>query len=449
MLELKRDIYKELIKWKESDTGHVLEVNGARQVGKTYILDKFAKENYNQYLYINMMQTSGREFLQCLEAAATWKPGEKRVERPLHRAFQLFQPDFQDEKTTVVVVDEIQDSAEVYSKIRQFSREFTCDFIVTGSYLGRTLNKEYFLPAGDVDILMMDTLSYEEFLGAVGKRELYDQISLYGEGKSEDYDELKRWYDIYITIGGYPAVVKCYLETGDADKCMEELGNIIRVFVDESERYFDDILEVNLFGQIFPAIAQSMIREKKSSSDLVTDLSSIIFKEDSNRLTKKSINQAVAWLYRSNVIGYCNKVNECNILDVTFNSRFYFRDIGLIRYFLRMTGADKSTIEGIVNENFVYLYLARLVRKHKIAGTAPAFGVYKQGEIDFFVRGLDTYRNYAIEVKAGKNVGKTANLILQDGKADFVYFLKGDTYGGIADKKITVPIYLTGRIELA
>ena len=55
MLELKRDIYKELIKWKESDTGHVLEVNGARQVGKTYILDKFAKENYTQYLYINMM----------------------------------------------------------------------------------------------------------------------------------------------------------------------------------------------------------------------------------------------------------------------------------------------------------------------------------------------------------------------------------------------------------
>src|SRR5699024_3341468 len=131
---------------------------------------------------------------------------EKRVERPLHRAFQLFQPDFQDEKTTVVVVDEIQDSAEVYSKIRQFSREFTCDFIVTGSYLGRTLNKEYFLPAGDVDILMMDTLSYEEFLGAVGKRDLYDQISLYGEGKSEDYDELKRWCDVYLTIGDRKSV---------------------------------------------------------------------------------------------------------------------------------------------------------------------------------------------------------------------------------------------------
>lgn len=181
----------------------------------------------------------------------------------------------------------------------------------------------------------MDTLSYEEFLEAVGKRELYNEISLYGEGNPEDYDELKHWYDIYLAIGGYPAIVKCYLETRDIEKYRMEMGNIIRIFIDESERYFHDILEVN-------------------------------------------------------------------------------------RYFLRMTGADQRTTEGIANENFVYLYLDRLVKRQKIAGTAPAFGVYKQGEIDFFVRGLDAYMDYAIEVKAGKNIGKTANAILQDGKADFV-----------------------------
>ena len=111
MLELKRDIYKELIKWKEAHTGKVLEVKGARQVGKTYILDKFARENYSQYVYINMMQTSGQEFLQCMEVASAWTPGEKRVERPLHKAFQLFQPGFQDQETTIVVIDEIQESA--------------------------------------------------------------------------------------------------------------------------------------------------------------------------------------------------------------------------------------------------------------------------------------------------------------------------------------------------
>ena len=57
-MDLKRDIYWELVQWKEKDNGKVLEVNGARQVGKTYILTKFAEENYDNILYINMMQTS-------------------------------------------------------------------------------------------------------------------------------------------------------------------------------------------------------------------------------------------------------------------------------------------------------------------------------------------------------------------------------------------------------
>ena len=86
-------------------------------------------------------------------------------------------------------------------------------------------------------------------------------------------------------------------------------------------------------------------------------------------------------------------------MDITYHSRFYFCDVGVARYFLRMSGADPATIEGIVNENFVYLYLQKLIREQKIAGTAPAFGVYKGGEIDFLVRSLDTYEDCAIEVK--------------------------------------------------
>ena len=71
----------------------------------------------------------------------------------------------------MVVIDEIQESARVYSLIRQFAREFQCHFVVTGSYLGKTVEKEYFLPAGDTVELRMDTLSFAEFLGALGKRE--------------------------------------------------------------------------------------------------------------------------------------------------------------------------------------------------------------------------------------------------------------------------------------
>ena len=88
-MELKRDIYKQLLDWKKRDSHKVLELRGARQVGKTYILNKFAQENYPIYLYINMVQTTGQEFLECLERATAWEPGMPRKERPLHEAMRL------------------------------------------------------------------------------------------------------------------------------------------------------------------------------------------------------------------------------------------------------------------------------------------------------------------------------------------------------------------------
>ena len=140
-MELKRDIYKQLLDWKKRDSHKVLELRGARQVGKTYILNKFAQENYPIYLYINMVQTTGQEFLECLERATAWEPGMPRKERPLHEAMRLFDGRFQDTKDTIVIIDEIQDSAKVYSLIRQFAREFSCHFVVTGSYLGKPYPK--------------------------------------------------------------------------------------------------------------------------------------------------------------------------------------------------------------------------------------------------------------------------------------------------------------------
>lgn len=304
-MDLKRDIYDSLLQWKRSNSGKVLEVSGARQVGKTYILTKLGKENYKNFIYINMMQTSGQEFMICLDKAARWEPGEERVEQPIHKAFALFDRRFQDEEDTVVLIDEIQESARVYSLIRQFAREFRAHFIVVGSYLGKTIQKGYFLPAGDIETMTLDTLSYEEFLEAAGTRELYEKTDLFGNSSHEDYHRLKEMYDIYCRIGGYPTVVQKYFETGDIGACRKEVIRIIHIFIEESERYFDDILEMNLLEQLLPVIAQTMIREKKGSSNLIREVSAIVFQNDSSRITKKSVNQAIAWFYRSNVIGYC------------------------------------------------------------------------------------------------------------------------------------------------
>ena len=237
-MDLKRDIYENLLQWKKRDSGKVLEINGARQVGKTYILTKFAEENYNNFIYINMMQTSGQEFISCLDKATEWEPGQKRIEKPIHKALELFDQEFTDDRETIILIDEIQESAKVFSLIRQFSREFAAHFIVTGSYLGKTVQKEYFLPAGDIETMTLETLSYEEFLGAAGKRDIYDGLDLFGRGSHEQYDELKQLYDVYCQIGGYPAVVNEYFESGDLDKCQKLLQELISIFIEESMKTF-------------------------------------------------------------------------------------------------------------------------------------------------------------------------------------------------------------------
>ena len=446
MIDLKRDIYESLLEWKRNHSGKVLEVQGARQVGKTYIISKFARENYKNCIYINMAQTTGRDFLTCLDTAEQWKPGEIRVEKPIHKALELFDKSFADTEETIIFIDEIQESARVFSLIRQFAREFQAHFIVTGSYLGKVIEKVYFLPAGDLDTITLNTLSFEEFLDAAGKGEVYNKLDLYGESKPEEYEEVKSFYKIYCQIGGYPAVVKKYLETGSVQEAQKEIGGIIHIFVQESERYFDDILQMNLLEQILPAIAQLLLKEKKGSSALVKELSKIVFHEDTNRVTKTSIHHAIAWFYRSHIIGYCGKVNEGNILNVTPNCRFYFCDVGVALYFLNIVGAAPSDIEGIVNENFVYLYLKKQAESMMIAGNTPMFATYQNGELDFFVNSRTNYVNYAVEVKAGKNQGKTAMQMLRDGKVSYIYNLKGDTFGGCADKIITIPVYLMGGV---
>lgn len=446
-MELRRDIYEELLKWKKEDSGHVLELRGARQVGKTFIVDKFSRENYSAYLYINMVQTSGREFLACLEAATAWKPGTPRREHPLHDAFLLFDGKFQDKKSTIVVIDEIQESAKVYSLIRQFAREFACHFVVTGSYLGKTVSEEYFQPVGDLDIMTLYTMSFEEFLDALKKRDLAEGMDLYGGSPPQDYNEIKAWYEIYCQIGGYPAVVKKYIGTESIKDAENEIEKIIQVFINESEHYFKDIIEMNMFEQLFPAIAQTMIKEKKGSSDLITELSGIICKEDSGRITKKGINAAIGWLYRSHVIGFCGQAAECNPIEITMNRRFYFLDVGVCKYFLDMAGSDAATTRGIVNENFVYIDLLKRTMRRELTWSAPVFGTYKSGEIDFLVRNRMLDSNYGVEVKSGRSKGRTAQLLLEDHKVKAVYFLKGDTYGGIEGRKITIPVYLIQKVQ--
>lgn len=452
-MELERMIYKELLAWKFEKTGKVLELQGARQVGKTYILKKFAKENFKYFHYISMAEESGKDFLHCLEEAAKWIPGTPRPEHQvLKEAFHLYDPEFEDGEDTVIVIDEIQESARAYNQIRILSREFESYVIVTGSYLGKTLQKEFFLPAGDTDRLQMGTLSFEEFVSALGEGELYKDTELYGGSEASSYEKLKGYFDIYQRIGGYPEVVSYYVEHQDIQKCEDMIGRLMDIFTSESIRYFTDITDVDIFPKLFQAIAILMLREKQGIRELTTELSKIIYQEESGRTTKIMVNRAISWLAQSHIIGYASKSTDCDHLQIKENCRYYFMDLGIASYFLKTTGEEPRQVKGLLAENYVYLCLyERMRKKREIAGNAPWFVLYQKtkGELDFFVRSLLDYKNYGIEVKSTDAAAKTAKRLLEDGKLDYLYLLKGDTKGGISEdgKIYTVPLYLADRIK--
>lgn len=337
-------------------------------------------------------------------------------------------------KRNVVIIDEIQESAAIYNRIREFTRRLKSDFIITGSYLGRILKREFKYSSGDLDYLEIHTLDFQEFLMALGEDDLYQELDIYGQSSDGIYARLSELYAVYTKIGGYPAVVLRYLETGSIEEANAELLKIIRLFTNESKRYFEDILDDEVYDNIFSSVARVLVKEKKG------------FEKDS--FSGVSVNRAIDWLYSSGIIGFAGKITNCNILEFKPKSRCYFTDLGLTSYFLTHIGCPESAVSGIVNENFVFLDLKqRIIPPAGIALETPAFATMGSGEVDFYLKSLKTQKTYAIEVKTGKNQSRTVQEILDKKKADYIVYAKGNTHGGVKDQVFTIPVYGIGKFE--
>ena len=447
---LKRNVYDQLVNWKQRPDHSTLEVSGARQVGKTYIVNKFADEQYKRKIYINLLDFTGELFLEKYEELRNEIKNGLRCDNPVYELIRRVHPDFEDTADTIVIIDEIQESAAIYNRIREFTRELKSDFIITGSYLGRILNREFKYSAGDLDSLEIHTLDFREFLMALEKEDLYQELDLYGNSSEVIYKSLADLYKIYTKIGGYPAVILRYLESGSVEEANTELLKIIKLFTNESKRYFDDILDDEVYDNIFSSVARVLVKEKKGFDEdsFSEELQSIVVKDYSSNLGKAAVNRAIDWLHSCGIIGFAGKVTNCNIMDFRAKARCYFLDVGLTTYFLQSIGCDLSDINGVVNENFVYLNLrSRINNERELAPEMPAFATFGAGELDFFAKSLNTGKVYGIEVKTGKNSSKTSRDVLNSKKVDVLVYAKGNTHGGVEGNIYTIPIYGISKFE--
>ena len=383
-MDLKRQVYERMLSWKRQAGHSTLEVSGARQVGKTYIVNQFADREYKHKVYVNLLDFSGELFIERYHDLRREMKNGLFCENPVHELLKRHQPDFVDSPDTVVIIDEIQESAAIYNRVREFTRSLSSDFIITGSYLGRILDREFKYSAGDLESIEIHTLNFEEFLMAMNQYSLYKEMDLFGGSNAAVYEKLSELYHVYTVIGGYPAVVLQYLETGCVDDCQNVLFKIIKLFIQESKRYFEDILEDEMYDNIFSCVARVLVKEKKGldKDSLSEELQNIVVKDYSSNISKASVNRALDWLYSSGVLGYAGKIPECRILDFKAKARCYFMDVGLTYYFLTHIGCGDSDVAGIVNENFVYLDLKRrMEHPSQIALETPAFATLGKGEL--------------------------------------------------------------------
>jgi len=432
--DFNRDVYAAMHAWKDCCATNkvALVVNGARQIGKTHCINKYTKEHFDKVYYADFFRKDFRDKAESI-------PGRQLT--TLQIVETLF-PDFEDREGSVIVLDEIQEYADMYNMIRPINRDMSCHLIVSGSFLGRTLNRGFITPTGDTRTIRMYGLSFPEFLGGLGIRELYDNADLFGGSDVSVYEQLRKAFDLYCFIGGYPKVVEQFLFTQNKELAESLLEELVSVVCEETSRYFGEIQDVAKLNRLLNGVANLLVREKRGDLKLTSELGRIV--EGTN---KRSITNALHWFWKSGILEPCGRVNDCDPSMITPESLFYFADLGIANHLYEQLPVQESNVYGAICENFAYA----CIRDMKgVIPKEPCFGTYGPGELDylFFVKSGGKVIPIGVEVKGGKDAGNTARELLKNGKIAYLINAKVDTKGGYHENTFTIPLPLLGKFNI-
>ena len=223
---MKRDIMSQLIAWKGKKDRKPLILNGARQVGKTYILREFGQEQYEKMAYVNCDRN---EMVERIFAQ------DYNIERILLSLSALLHVNIEPENT-LIVFDEVQESPAVLNSLKYICEDAPQYHVaVAGSLLGISLHSGTSFPVGKVDMLKIYPMTFCEFLDAIGESTLTDVLatadfSLIDSLSLRFIDCLRQ----YHYVGGMPAAVRQFAE----DKNLEEVRGIQKQILFDYQRDF-------------------------------------------------------------------------------------------------------------------------------------------------------------------------------------------------------------------
>ena len=329
-----RKIIEDLRRWKYKTGRKPLVLKGARQVGKTWIMKAFGREEYERVAYVNFDNNSRMQNLFA---------GDYDIPR-LILGLQIESETQIHPETTLVILDEIQEVPKALSALKYF-QEKTPQYhmIAAGSLLKVALNGTSSFPVGKVDFLDMYPLDFEEFLMALGH---FDLLSLIHGREYELITAFRgRYIELlkqYYLVGGMPEVVSHFSEHTDMDEVRSLQNSIVRSYELDFSKHAPPRTALKM-RQLWQSVPSQLSREnKKFVYGLIRD-----------GARAREYEDALRWLSDSGLIHIVNRVTKPAIPLSAYEDqkafKIYLVDLGLL---CTMSELDpKSVLEG--NEIFV------------------------------------------------------------------------------------------------
>lgn len=250
---MKRSIYSSLKKWKESPTRKPLILQGARQVGKTYILKEFGAREYSEVVYINCDDNNDMQNMFV----------DYDVDRII-RSMSAISGVSIKPSTTLLILDEIQEVERGLASLKYFCEKAPEYHVaVAGSLLGITLHEGTSFPVGKVDMLYMYPMDFEEFLLAMGKEQLVELLRNNSWATLTPLrgmlTELLRQY---YFVGGMPEAVKTYVERGDIWEVRSIHSKIIDAYRNDMSKHVPK-QQVQRINMVWNSIPSQLARDNK------------------------------------------------------------------------------------------------------------------------------------------------------------------------------------------
>lgn len=396
---MKRDVYVNLLKWKHSKNRMPLIIKGARQVGKTYIVKQFAKNEYKNIAYINFEQDP--YLVNIFEE--NLKPSRIIEKISIYLEKKVLPLE------TLIFFDEIQECPKALTSLKYFSEEAeNFHVIAAGSLLGIKFSQNFSFPVGKVNFLNMFPMTFIEFLSGMGYELLAKELASkknFNSIENPFHEKLNYYLKLYFLIGGMPAAINKFKNSRDIKKVRKYQQSLLKSFEFDFSKHTSkqDAIKITNVWNTIPKI---LAKENKKFT----------YSEISKHSRARDYYGAIRWLLDSGLIyqSYRMKVLKLPAKAYLDNNIFklYFLDIGLLGALLEISGkiileSNKLFQEynGAFTENYIAEELSALGFSDLFYWASKNFA-----EVDFVIPFGDSF--FPLEVKSGASKKKKSLKVL-------------------------------------